>query len=600
MPPTRGSEPSLITGASFLESRITGTFGFALLLMVIVGAITYLGLARIATSRAARRHAFEVRDRLGRLEGHLQEAETGQRGYLLTGRDPYLGPFETGTAAVRGDLDSLIALTADDSIESTQMRTLTPAIEAKLAELTLTVDLRRTQGPAAALRVVETDRGRVLMDSVRAVLGGIDAVERGRYVTGDAAAAEADAGVRAAIAAGTLLSLALLAFASIQVHRHFGARRRLDARLTELSAELNDLYERAPCGYHSLGTDGTVLRINQTECRWLGYEPDDLVGKKTVFDLLVPADRARARARFDQLVSGVDIGTGDARFLRKDGTVLATLVSSTLVRDASGAPWRVRATMMDQTAFRSAKEQVDRLNAQLQRHVGELEDVNDELEKFSYSVSHDLRAPLRAIAGFSRVLAAEHGRGLDAEGLRLLNVVQVNVERMGRLIDDLLALSRFSRQPLVRVPVDMAALVAAVIADRSAADAQTAELVVGDLPPAEGDPALLRQVWERLIDNGVKFTAGVPAPRVEIGARADHGTPVYTVRDNGVGFDMEYAEKVFEVFQRLHPQAEYEGTGVGLAIARRVIHRHGGRIWAEAAPGRGATFSFTLGAKGGA
>jgi len=598
MPPP---EPGLSAGIAFLESRITATFAAALLLLVAVGGVTYAGLQRSARSRVVRRHAFDVRDRAARLALDLENAETGQRGFLLTGRDPYLVPFQDGSRAVRGDLDSLVALTAADSVESAQVRTLTPAIEAKLAELTLTVELRRSEGADAAVRVVQTDRGRVLMDSVQRILKAIDATERGRYLQGDRTAADTGWFVRATVLTGILLGLALLGFATIQVRRHFAARLGVEARLAALSAELHDLYERAPCGYHSLDPTGLVVRINQTECRWLGYEADELVGKKTVFDLVAPADRARARARFEQLVSGVDIGTGEARFLRKDGSPVAALISTTLVRDASGAPWRVRATMVDQTAFRAAKEQVDRLNAQLQRHVSELEDVNQELEQFSYSVSHDLRAPLRAIAGFSRVLAAEHGRGLDAEGLRLLNVVQVNVERMGRLIDDLLALSRFSRQPLARVPVDMAALVAGVLGDRSAAGApRTAEISVGPLPDAEGDPALLRQVWERLIDNGVKFSAAAPAPRVEIGARADHGTTVYTVRDNGVGFDMAYAEKVFEVFQRLHPQAEYEGTGVGLAIARRVIHRHGGRIWAEAAPGRGATFFFTLGPKGGA
>jgi PAS domain S-box-containing protein len=373
-----------------------------------------------------------------------------------------------------------------------------------------------------------------------------------------------------------------------------------ERRLAEMSAELQDLYERAPCGYHTLDLDGLVLRMNQTECRWLGHPADEVLGKKTVFDLVAPEDRPRARERFQQLVAGVDIGTGEARFVRKDGTRLHALVSSTLVRDGHGTPLRVRATMMDQSEFRGARDQVDRLNAQLHRHVAELEELNQELESFSYSISHDLRAPLRAISGFARLLTEEHAAGLDAEGLRLLGVIQVNTERMGRLIDDLLSLSRLSRKTLVRTPVDMGTLVASVLADRVAARAPDAEIVVTHLPEAQGDAALLKQVWERLIDNGVKFSVGVESPRIEIGAGANNGATVYTVRDNGIGFDMQYAAKVFEVFQRLHPQSDYEGTGVGLAIVQRVIHRHGGRVWAESTPGRGATFFFTLGAKGGA
>jgi len=593
--PPSSSEPVSIPGT------FTRSFAVALAILIAIGATTFWGLERIAVARADRRHTVDVRDRLSRLLRALQDAETGQRGFLLTGREPYREPFVTGSLAARAELDSLLQIAAPDTDLTLPLRALTPAVEAKLAELTLTMDVRRERGAAAALQVVLTDRGRVLMDSVRAIIEGIQGVERARYDRVDAVVDRAGRWVRASSVVGTILAVGFLGIAAVVVRRDLAARQAVERRLEDMSSELNDLYERAPCGYHSLTSEGLIVRINRTECRWLGYEPDEVVGKMTVFDLIAPVDRTRARARFDQLVSGVDIGTGEARFVRKDGSMFAALVSSTLVRDASGAPWRVRATMLDQSGFRAAKEQVDRLNAQLQRHVSELEDLNRELEKFSYSVSHDLRSPLRAIAGFARLLGDEHAAALDAEGRRLLNVVQVNVERMGRLIDDLLALSRFSRQPLVRVPVDMAALVAGVLADRAAAEApRGADIVVGELPPADGDPALLRQVWEHLIDNGVKFSAGRDAPRVEIGAHGDHGATVYTVRDNGVGFDMEYAEKVFEVFQRLQPQSDFEGTGVGLAIVRRVIHRHGGRIWAEAAPGRGATFSFTLGVKGGA
>lgn len=589
------------TQVSGTRTRVTATFALAAVLLLVVGAITLWGLERIADARSVRQDAVAVRDRLNRLLVHFQDAETGQRGFLLTGRDLYLQPFETGSALVRSDLDTLIQLTATDAVVAARVRTLTPAIEAKLSELSLTVGLRRSRGFDAALRVVLTDQGRVLMDSLRQIVRGIGAIESGRYADAGEVVQHTRTWVQASSVIGTLLAMGFLGLAAVAQRRDSRTRESTEARLADLSAELMDLYEQAPCGYHSLDTEGLVVRMNQTECRWLGYQLDEVLGKKTVFDLVAPEDRTRARERFQQLVAGQDIGTGEARFVRKDGTRLPVLVSSTVVRDAAGAPWRIRATMMDQSAFRGAREQVDRLNAQLQRHVAELEDLNQELEKFSYSISHDLRAPLRAISGFARILKQEHAANLDPEGLRLLGVIQVNTERMGRLIDDLLALSRFSRQALVRSPVDMNALVSGVLADRAAAEApRGAEIVVSPLPDADGDAALLKQVWERLIDNGVKFTEGVPAPRVDIGARADNGTTVYTVRDNGVGFDMQYAAKVFEVFQRLHPQSDYEGTGVGLAIVQRVIHRHGGRIWAESAPGRGATFFFTLGAKGGA
>jgi len=593
--------PFLSTNAPVTRRRVTAAFALAAILLLVVGSITVWGLERIAAARGDRQDAVVVRDRLNRLLVHFQDAETGQRGFLLTGQEPYLRPFETGSALVRSDLDTLVQLTAPDSAVAGRVRTLTPAIEAKLSELSLTVSLRRSRGLDAALRVVLTDQGRLLMDSVRQIARGIGAIENGRYTDAGALVQRTTTWVEASSVIGTLLAMGFLGLAGLVQRRDSQSQEEAERQLAEMSTELKDLYEQAPCGYHTLDLDGLIVRMNQTECRWLGYQLDEVIGKKTVFDILVAEDRTRARERFQRLVGGDDIGTGEARFVRKDGTRLPVVVSSSVVRDATGAPWRVRATMMDETAFRGAREQVDRLNAQLQRHVAELEDLNQELEKFSYSISHDLRAPLRAISGFARLLLQEHAANLDPEGARLLGVIRVNTERMGRLIDDLLSLSRFSRQPLVRTPVDMAALVSGVIVDRAAAQAPGgAEIVVANLPDADGDAALLKQVWERLIDNGVKFTEGIKAPRVEIGARADNGTTVYSVRDNGVGFDMQYAAKVFEVFQRLHPQSDYEGTGVGLAIVQRVIHRHGGRIWAESAPGQGATFFFTLGAKGGA
>jgi signal transduction histidine kinase len=245
---------------------------------------------------------------------------------------------------------------------------------------------------------------------------------------------------------------------------------------------------------------------------------------------------------------------------------------------------------------RTAEDQ--RLRAELERRVSErtaqLEAANKELEGFSYSVSHDLRAPLRAIDGFSRMLEEDHGDRLDDAARELIRVVRDNARRMGQLIDDLLAFSRTGRKALDRVDVDMSALVAEVHAGLGTSCAG-AKLELTPLPRASCDPALLRQVWVNLLSNACKFSAGRPAPRIEVtGREAESGEKVYCVRDNGVGFDMAYYGKLFGVFQRLHSEEEFPGTGVGLAIVQRVIARHGGRVWAEAKPGEGAAFFFTL------
>lgn len=235
--------------------------------------------------------------------------------------------------------------------------------------------------------------------------------------------------------------------------------------------------------------------------------------------------------------------------------------------------------------------------AQLEAKNDELRAVNRELETFSYSVSHDLRAPLRAIDGFSRVLLEDHAPQLDGEGVRSLNIIRANAQRMGRLIDDLLEFSRLSRKELVTAQVDMEALARAAADDlrrEAALGAAAATIEIGQLPAARGDAGLLQQVWANLIGNALKYSRTKPAPTVEISASEQNGDLVYRVRDNGVGFDPAFADKLFGVFQRLHSADEFEGTGVGLALVQRILERHGGRIWADAEPGQGATFYFTL------
>ena len=227
-----------------------------------------------------------------------------------------------------------------------------------------------------------------------------------------------------------------------------------------------------------------------------------------------------------------------------------------------------------------------------------LEQANAELESFSYSVSHDLRAPLRAINGFSLALLEDYGTTLPPDGQALLARVRENTKRMAQLIDDLLVFSRLGRKPLDMGPVDLASLMQSVVEEQRQTDPKRAiEVVVHSLPATLGDAGLLRQALSNLIENAFKFTRRQPKARIEVGSRVEGAETVYYVRDNGAGFDMKYATKLFGVFQRLHGESDFEGTGVGLALVQRIVHRHGGRVWAQAAVDQGATFYFTLRAK---
>jgi signal transduction histidine kinase len=242
-------------------------------------------------------------------------------------------------------------------------------------------------------------------------------------------------------------------------------------------------------------------------------------------------------------------------------------------------------------------QKVRLLNAELEQKVRErtaqLEAANQELQAFSYSVSHDLRAPLRAVDGYARMLEEDYGAKLDEEGRRLLGVVRESSNRMGQLIDDLLKFSQVGRKALARAPLDMRAVASEVAGELGTAYPKV-RIALDVLPQAQGDRALLRQVWANLIGNGLKYSSKSERPAVQIGGKVDGTETVYWVRDNGAGFDMRYADKLYGVFQRLHSQEEFTGTGVGLAIVQRVVLRHGGRVWAEGKVGEGACFYFSL------
>jgi PAS domain S-box-containing protein len=261
---------------------------------------------------------------------------------------------------------------------------------------------------------------------------------------------------------------------------------------------------------------------------------------------------------------------------------------------------RLRVYSTDITERKAAEQKVHQLNSELEERVikrtGELEAANKELEAFSYSISHDLRAPLRAVNGFAGIVLEDFGPQLPEEGRGYLERIRAGAVRMGVLIDDLLAFSRLSRQSVNRQAVNSTRIVNEVLDElKPQREGRQIEIKIGELPECHGDAGLLQQIWANLISNAIKYTRGREPAIIEIGCAQENGEDVFFVRDNGAGFDMQYANKLFGVFQRLHRDDQFEGTGVGLAIVQRIVHRHGGRVWAQAEENRGATFYFTIG-----
>ncbi|HLO57250.1 MAG TPA: PAS domain S-box protein [Bacteroidales bacterium] len=362
----------------------------------------------------------------------------------------------------------------------------------------------------------------------------------------------------------------------------------LEQSIAERTAEVMDLYNNSPCGYHSLNKDSVFEMVNDTELRWLAYERDELINKMKAMDILTPKSQETFSNNFPIFMKTGFLNDLELDFIRKDGSILSVLLNATAVYDDNGGFLRSRSTMIDHTARKHAEES-------LKKALIRLEEANKELESFSYSVSHDLRAPLRAINGFTQILLEDYSPRFDEEGKRICDVIQHNSDMMGRLIDDLLAFSRFGRSEMNKISIPMHRIVQSVIDELITPQLKRrTEIVMGELPEVIIDPSLMKQVWVNLISNAIKYSSGKEQTIIGITSVIHYDKVVFSIRDNGIGFDMMYADKLFGVFQRLHSETEFEGTGVGLAIVKRIINRHGGDIWAESRSGEGSVFSFSI------
>jgi len=376
-------------------------------------------------------------------------------------------------------------------------------------------------------------------------------------------------------------------------------RRRAEDALKASEERFRLLYERSPVPYQSLDERGHILEVNHSWLKLLGFPREEVIGR-WIGEFLAPSHTGVLSKEFPRFLEAGEIRGLEMEFRRKDGTQVIVSVDGRIGLTRRGSFKQTHCILHDITARKKVEEETRNLNLRLEERVRErtaqLEATVHELEAFSYTVSHDLRAPLRAVSGFSQIVLEDYADRLPAEARRYLRLTHAGVRRMGRLIEELLDFSRLGRQPLRRRKVSPEDVVRQCLSDlRESLEGRSVEIVLEPLPPCRADPALLRQVFLNLLDNALKYTRTRDPAVIKVGSARRAGETVFFVQDNGVGFDMQWADKLFGVFQRLHRQEEYEGAGVGLAIVQRIIHRHGGRIWAEAAEGQGATFSFILG-----
>jgi PAS domain S-box-containing protein len=703
-----------------------GSLGLALIGLIMVGALyANWSTKRTLNTLQAVDTMRQVRLELERASVGMVNAETAERGYLLSGKDAFLDIFEPNLRSAGHSLAVLREMTREDPDQQHRLDRLEPMVSDQISSMRGQLSVRKTSGLEAAATTVANEEGKKMMDRIRAVIREMEDAEDAALSERSEAARWASHMTLFVIMAGSVVALGLVALAAwaiqrdeatrrdaeqamdrartyaesivdtvreplvvldrdlcvasanrsfyevfggspqetegralvklgagawddprlrtrleedaldsegrfddLEVERDFpglGSRtmllngRKLDrpghrsgavllaiediterkfaeAELRKSTEEIYDLYNHAPCGYHSLDADELIVRMNETELHWLGYEAEEVVGHLHFPDLLTPASRQVFADQFPRFLKDVLIGGLELEMLRKDGSHMVVLLNATALKDETGRCLASRSTIFDITARKIAEKKVHELNDELEHRANLLEAANKELEAFSYSVSHDLRAPLRHIDGFADMLGKHAGEALDPTGQRYLKTISTSAKRMGTLIDDLLVFSRIGRAEMRRMNVDLNAVAREAIAEVQQ-DAGDRKIVWKHqpLPVVTGDPALLRQVFVNLISNAVKYSRPRNPSVIEIGTV--NGAPAETVvyvRDNGVGFEMAYADKLFGVFQRLHRADEFEGTGIGLANVRRVVSRHGGRTWAEGRLGEGATFYFSI------
>lgn len=339
--------------------------------------------------------------------------------------------------------------------------------------------------------------------------------------------------------------------------------------------------------------EGKIISWNEGAERIYGYTEREALQMK-IWNIIPEYLQPEMQQMVATMLAGGKIELLETKRLTKLGKLMDVLFSASVISDPGSSHNSIVITERDVTQQKIADDQIKQLNVTLHKNVVQLESANKELEAFSYSVSHDLRAPLRALHGNAQILDEDFGSTLGDEARAIIEKIRGNVGRMDRLISDLLSFSKIGKKEMRKTVVDMEELVHDNFAEINQTYANKAKIKTGRLPEAYGDYSLLKQVWINLISNAIKYSAKKEKPCIEVGSREGDGEVEYFIKDNGAGFDMAYADKLFGTFQRLHDASEFEGTGIGLAIVQRIILKHGGKIRAEAEPDKGATFSFTL------
>lgn len=510
---------------------------------------------------------------------NISSSETSQRGYILTDNENYLAPY----AECKNRYNQILPLLQHELQDQPEMLALLARLrvvaDQKYAEMDETLRLRRETGFQSALKEILTDKGKHLMDEIQARASEIqarqdDLLQQHRGST----QSQAELTILS-LALVSLLATIFLIFCLNTYIKNTLKRQEAERLLRKKEALFQSLFESAPDAIISLDANGRLQQINSRTEALFQHPRKELIGEK--LDLLVPGGFQENKESAELLTQGQ----------KKSGELFPVSIS------LGPLDWTdekmTLAVIHDITDQKKAEDEILQLNSSLAKKIQELELLNKEMESFSYTVSHDLRAPLRTLSGFSHILMEDYEARLDERGKNYFNRIVAAADRMSKLIDGLLSLSRISRREIRRVDLDISSMALQYLTELQAENPlRKVEILVAPNMKIWADSSLMEVALQNLLGNAWKFTSHNELTKIEFNCFTQDGDTIYFIKDNGAGFDMAYANKLFGTFQRLHGENEFPGTGIGLATVQRIVRLHGGEIWANGKVGEGAVFYF--------
>jgi len=599
-----GRRANLFAGMAFLA---------AMALLVLMGWLGYRNLADVRGASERVTHTHQVIEKLQEILTNLSDAETGQRGFIITGDQRFIEPYIAALGEIDKDLATLKRLTADNPAQQKRLTEIEAVVRERLAVLRANIERRKSKGLQAVQAMILTGQGKKLMDQVRSQVAEAIVVEMDLLHERSTLLAMKTTKVNHTLLAGAFLAVALLGALFTVLMREIARRGRVEKQLyvvleerTRANAELRQSEQRfaafmrnLPAAAWMKDLHGRYVYANEETERIFAIPISEFLGKSD--GEFLPPETASQFRKNDEQVLAQEGSLRTTEILRQtDGIEHHHIVSKFPVLGPGGQAACVAGVAFDITERVRAEAEIERLNADLATRAAELEEANRELETFNYTVAHDLRQPLNIVGSYCQVIGALCGEKLDEQCREYLRETYEGTLRMNRLIEALLNFSRMARVELRRKRVDLSVMARDVAEELKQADPERrVACLISDGITAEGDGGLLRVVLANLIGNAWKYTGMREEAKIEFGVMDVDGQPACFVRDNGAGLDMADADKIFTPFQRLAGFEEYRGFGIGLATVERIIRRHGGRVWAEGEPGKGATFYFTLPAIGG-